>query len=540
MACGGYGRVLCSGTWLVLLLALGQLASAAVYPGAATSDSHGAYEGIYMVLRDAAGSPLSQARIDQIRASELISREFYAVNSGGAYDLRYTHILDVPLTLNEDGTRIGDWWADAEDYVRSNYGIEPEDYHANLFDVSATTPDEGQGWSGIAIIPSNNYAVQADITTGWGQIVVDHELGHRIGAPHSSAWRTLNDGNYTPYVWNVSSQQYVQYDSAEQGHRVTAYGMHLDEYGNPFDVMGNISHGHFTVHEKLTNLHWLSDAQVPDLNSLGSGTYRIYSHDELNTAVDELSGLYGVEETYGANLLYGLTYTREAEQYNAGSNEFEIVSQTMTLEFRTGSDGVQFHLNDGILDLDMEGGAGDRNNTERALEVGQSIEDIELGMSVYQGAGEGDDFLSHNPPPPTYHWELADEWFEFTVLEIASDVLGSYAEIAVELLQMPTAGDINADGFVNVSDAASFRENWLANTSMLNSAEKFGLGDMDLNGTIDLDDAWLLKEILDSKGPVFVISPLIPEPATLASAMVACVIASAMIRCGSCYRAVGH
>lgn len=495
-------------------LIVGTTAQADVFPGPAISTSRGAYQGIYMAIRGVNDVPLSQARIDQIRASENLTRQFYSANSGGAYDLRYTHILDVALPLNPDGTRIGDWWGDAENYVRAEYGIEPEDFHANIFDVSATTPDPGQGWSGVAIIPTNNYAIQADITTSWGQIVSDHELGHRVGAPHSGAWRTLNDENYTPYIWESGPREYVAYDPAVHGHQSVTYGIHLDEYGNPFDTMGNISNGHFTVHEKLTDLYWLNGAQIPDLSVMGEGVYRLYAHDELITTIDPFNGRYGVEETYDSSALYGLTYGRQAERFNSDIGSFEQYTQTITLEYRSGSDGVQFHLDDGILDLDPEGGV-DRNNTERALEVGQLLEDIDFGMSIYEATGEGDDFLSHNPPPPTNRWELATEWYEFSVLGTATDSLGSYIEIDVDLIELSMAGDLNLDGAINPGDLAYFRDHWLSDTSALNSVEQFVRGDLDLNGIVDLNDAWLLADIFADAGQVFLMPGVgVPEPTT--------------------------
>lgn len=491
-------------------------ALADVFPGPAISRSQGAYQGIYLAIRGVNDAPLSQARIDQIRASEDLTRRFYSANSGGTYDLSYTHILDVALPLNPDGTRIGDWWGDAENYVRSEYGIEPEAYHANIFDVSATTPDPGQGWSGVAIIPTNNYAIQADIATDWGQFVSDHELGHRVGAPHASAWRTLNDENYTSYAWESGPREYVPYDPTVHGHQSVTYGIHLDEYGNPFGTMGNISNGHFTVHEKLTDLDWLNSAQVPDLNAVGEGVYRLYAHDELITTIDPFNGRYGVEETYDSSALYGLTYDRRGERFNLNSGSFEQYTQTITLEYRAGSDGVQFHLDDGVLDVDPEGGV-DRNNTERALELGQVIEDIDFGMSIYQATGEGDDFLSHSPPPPTNRWELATEWYEYSVLNTGVDSIGSYIEIDVDLIELSMAGDLNLDGAINPGDLVNFREHWLSDTSTFDSAEQFVRGDLDLNGTVDLNDAWLLADIFADAGQVFLMPGTgVPEPTTAA------------------------
>lgn len=494
-----------------------------VFPGRATSDNRGSHQGIYMAIRGTNDSPLSQARIDQIRAAEESTRMFYASNSGGAYDMRYAHILDVPLTLNPDGTRIGDWVGDAENYVRNTYGIEPEDFHLNVFDVAATTPDPGQGWAGLAWIPSNNIAVQADINSSWGQLVVDHELGHRVGAPHASALRTLNDDNYSSYVWAGFPEQYELYDEQIHGHQVTTYGVHLDEYGNPFDVMGNISRESFTVHEKLTNLDWLTDAHVPNLNTfgdLGDGIdFRLYAHDELVPIQNPQSGTYGVDETYDAGVLYGLTYTRQAERFNPIVSAFQPYQQTITLEYRSGRDGVQFHLDDAILDIDSEGGT-DRNNRERELEVGQSVEDIEFGMSLYIVGDNGDDFLSHSPPPPSNPWEIASQWYEFEVLGVGSDLIGSYIDLSVATIEALPAGDFDLDGLVNSTDVDILIENWFADTSSVNYTKKHAMGDMNYDGLVNLHDAWLLRQALSGgQGQSLDALLSVPEPATASLTM---------------------
>jgi hypothetical protein len=229
---------------LVLLLAFGPSASAAVYPGRGLTTSTGNQTGLYIVIRPNTAPALDQARIDAIRASENVTREFYAEASGGKLDLRYINIVDVPIQLVNDPRdnqlhRPNDWWSVAENYVRSTLGLDPESFQINLFDVSATPEDVNQGWAGVATFPGNNLAMQAAPGPGWGQVVVDHELGHRFGAPHSSAWRLSDNGSFNPYVWDDKKQTYVQYSPGVHGLRPIAYGVELDDYGDPFSVMGN-------------------------------------------------------------------------------------------------------------------------------------------------------------------------------------------------------------------------------------------------------------------------------------------------------------
>lgn len=492
---------------------------AATFPRRDLSVSQGYYEGLYMAIRGVDADPLSQERISQIEASSTVTREFYAANSGGAYDLRYTHIVDVPLTLNEDGTRPSDWIADAEEYVRANYGVEPEDFHANIFDVHATEPDPGQGWSGLAWIPSNNIAVQADITSDWGQIVLDHELGHRVGAPHSGAWRALDDRNYTPYVYDYDLASYTPYSEATHGLQAAPYGVHRDEYGNPFDVMGNISHGHFSAHEKLTDLNWLSSEQVPNLDSLGEGVHRLYAHDELEVVYNSRLDKYGVDSTYANDKLYGLTYTRDAEEFDPDAGAFVATTQRITLEYRTGADGIQIYLGDAILDLDLEGGT-DRNNLERDLEIGQSIRDIDLGVSFYASSGDGDDFLSHNPPAPTAAWEIGPPWYEFVVLGLGADDTGSYVDISVALedyaLETSVEGDLNRDGVFNHADWLVFAANTHSDLTTLTKTGRYLHGDFNSDGKNDYEDFVRFKQLYTDAHGASAFSQLmqVPEPAS--------------------------
>jgi hypothetical protein len=493
-------------------------ASAAIFPGAGNSVSTGARQGLYLVIRDVNDAPLTQSRINQIRASETKTRQYYVANSGGAFDIQYTQIVDVPLTLNADRTRPSNWVALAENYVQNVAGINPESYHANVFDVRATTPDSDQGWSGLYWGGTNNLAVQADVNTNWGQIVVDHELGHRLGAPHAGAWRTLNDGDYTSYVWNRTAKKYEEYNSALHGHQVTSYGVNHDEYGNPFDVMGNVSHGHFTIREKRTNFNWLTTAQVPNLSTTGEGVFRIYAHDELTSVYDAGSDAYGVESAYDPNVLYGLTYTRPAERFNTTLLQFENYNQTITLEYRSGRDGVQFNLGDAILDMDAQGGT-DRNNLERELEVGRSIEDVDFGMSLYRATGAGDDFLAYNPPPPSNPWDLASQWYEFTVLDTSQDLIGSYIEVGVSVVEALEAADFNVDGMLNGLDIAIFQQNWRSSTAGLNYTAKHARADMDYNGRVDVDDWTLLRAAFANQGLNLSGAPSVPEPTNAALAI---------------------
>ena len=416
----------------VILLA--SAARAQVFPLSGGDVNTGRKQALYMVIRDVGDAPLSASRISEIRDLEDQTRRFYAANSGGTFDIAFAHILDVPLTLDSDGTRPNNWRNLAQSYVQSNYQLNAADFHSNVFDVNATESDPGQGWSGVYWGGTNDFAIQADIATNWGAIVMDHELGHRVRADHANAWRNLNNSDYSSYVWDGRAGQYVSYNESTHGWQPLTFGVRRDEYGNPFDIMGNISHGHFRTREKVDDLGWLTNTQIPDLNDLGEGTYRIYAHDELEVVVSR-DGDYGVLDSYDPDSLYGLTYIRQGEQFDTDSGQWEGDAQRINIEYRAGRDGVQFYLDGGLLDLDSQGGTN-RNNLERELEVGQSIADIDINRSQFFATSADVDFLSYNPPPPT-NWSAAlTDWFEFSVLGTGVDEIGSYADVSVMLAEL--------------------------------------------------------------------------------------------------------
>jgi hypothetical protein len=129
--------IVCAVSVWSLAIFFSPTAWAAVYPGRGITASTGNQRGLYLVLRPDTAPPLNQAKIDAIRASEAVTREFYAEASGGKLDLHYADIVDVPITLvtnpqDNQLHRPHDWWGPAENYVRNQLGLEPESYQLNL------------------------------------------------------------------------------------------------------------------------------------------------------------------------------------------------------------------------------------------------------------------------------------------------------------------------------------------------------------------------------------------------------------------------
>ena len=505
---------------LAAVLLVAETSFGAVFPTVSGNKSHGQKQMIYAVIRDDDATALTTQRVNTIRNAETIMRQFYATGSGGALDMTMAYILDVPLALNSDGTRPSNWKNQAQNYIRNTYDLEPEDFDANIFDVHATTEDDGQGWSGVYWGGTNDLAIQADIASSWGKIVLNHELGHRVGADHAKALRALDNADFTPYVWNDTTEQYQVYNSSVDGLVATPYGMRNDTYGNPFDTMGNISDGAFRVREKLQDLGWLTNQQVPDLNVTGDGTYRLYAHNELESTVGG-DGVYGVVTTYDADALYGLTFERTAERFDTSTSQFAPYTQQIDLEYRVndngnGRDGVQFYLDGALLDLDLEGGT-DRSNKERELEVGLSIDDIDFGMSVWDAGDSGNgDFLSYNPGAPSSIASLRSSWFRFDVLTTGVDTIGSYIDLLVttQIGLNDIVGDLNQDGTLDAFDVLAFRHGWLTDTSTLDNIGRYAAGDMNLSGFTDLADWILFRQAFTQAGLSAALLATVPEPSS--------------------------
>jgi hypothetical protein len=97
--------VVCAVSVWSLAIIFGPTAWAAIYPGRVITASAGKQRGLYLVVRPDTAPPLNQAKIDAIRASEALTREFYAEVSAGKLDLRYADIVDVPIRLGNQSAR---------------------------------------------------------------------------------------------------------------------------------------------------------------------------------------------------------------------------------------------------------------------------------------------------------------------------------------------------------------------------------------------------------------------------------------------------
>ena len=230
--------------------------------------------------------------------------------------------------------------ADA-DAAATAAGYVPTNYDNRYY---VMPPNSACGWAGLAYIGygqawSNGYNALS---------VYGHELGHNFGLYHS--------GNLTCPGQSIGPNCVGNYTS--------------NEYGDPFDVMGNIYPGHFNSMQK-SGLGWIPASSVKTHTS-GSATYTLSPLEASGQST------YAVKIPAASNRTYWIEYRQPigVDSGIASSNGAQI-RVASPLEFpctgSCGGDDTQ------ILDMTL-GTPGNFNDA--ALLLNQTYTDSQYGINV--------------------------------------------------------------------------------------------------------------------------------------------------------------
>jgi hypothetical protein len=256
-------------------------------------------------------------------------------------------VYSNPSNLSGDATLLND----ARDAARAA-GFNPDSFD---FDMVAFG-NIGMPWSGQGYVGSKGAWIQGDFVGS----TLGHELGHNLGVWHANSWNSTESP-------------------------ISPNGAHT-EYGNPFDVMGRTVSGfpfdHYSANFKHL-LGWLSADNIIVVN--GSGTFRVYAHDENSRILDRI---------YALNIPVGIAAGGEIEDYWI---EFR---QLLTNQYPATASGaiIQWGNDSGsksgsrLLDMNFS----TTTKTDAPLAIGKTFNDPDRGLQITtlgKGGSDADAYL---------------------------------------------------------------------------------------------------------------------------------------------------
>ncbi len=118
---------------------------------------------------------------------------------------------------------------------------------------------------------------------------------------------------------------------------------------------------------------------------------------------------------------------------------------------------------------------------------------------------------------------LGNAWIRSPLQDVAGEILlsdGTIVPLDVRYTGLaPIVGDLNFDGDVDLADWALMKSGFSTDASLLSAAEKYGKGDLNLNGFIDLNDIQVFAGAFDAMQGAGAFAAAVgniavPEPAT--------------------------
>ena len=294
---------------------------------------------VVLVQFPGGGTPaFSQAQVDQTMRTDSASVTNYYQEA--SYGQQLLNVTVTPWLLSAstspstcDFTAIGN----AGDAAAIAAGFVPANYQNRFY----VFPFRGDcGWAGLAYVGygqawSNGYNLLN---------VYAHELGHNFGLLHAASLYCTG--------------------------QVIGGSCGSAEYGDPFDVMGNISAMHFNAAQKSI-LNWIPAAAVRT-HTTGSATYTLSPIESAGATT------YAVKVPAAANRTYWLEY-RQPIGFDSGMSSYP--NNGAQIRVSSPFEGICGGCADDTELLDMTPGTAN-NFGDGALIVGQTYVDSNYGTTI--------------------------------------------------------------------------------------------------------------------------------------------------------------
>ena len=235
------------------------------------------------------------------------------------------------------GSGATDLWKAVRDVATTNYGYNLSQYD---FIYYCTGGKPSASYAGLGFVGGVGF----HLANGYfDAATAAHEFGHNLG---------LNHANF----WSTSPQSIIG-----SGQNV--------EYGDNNDVMGGGGSPNQFNSRYKNYLGWITNSDIVDLNTAGSGRYRLYCFDLDNSTV----GTRGLKFLYDASRNYWINF-RQRKTNRALVNGVQLLW--------TGNGNQSSHL----LDVRLKGSA-----TDNAIVIGRTFTDTNLNFH-FTPVGKGNTY----------------------------------------------------------------------------------------------------------------------------------------------------
>jgi hypothetical protein len=316
-------------------------------------------------------------------------------------------------------------WAAAARSMAQAQGVDLTGYNSLIYYL----PPSGCGWWGLGSLGGN--PASSWITSTYSLKVVGHELGHNFGAHHSSSYTCTLDGVRVPISSSCT----------------------ITEYGDPFDIMGNPSSGHFNNFQKGRVGYY--DAQST-LTLSTPGTYTVVPIEFATSGVRALR-VPKDRDSQGKPINYYYIEYRRPYGFDSYSTSNPVVNGA---SIRIGRD---YTIIDKPLLIDAT--AGTASFIDASLLVGQSFTDSAKGITITTlsaGPTEATVRVDFGPIPctranptvtmsPSSQWAYAGGTLNYNVVVKNNDNF----ECSPSIFTVSTVGSASTSGWTFVTNPQS-------------------------------------------------------------------------------------